>query len=257
MSDAAKRKAKQKWAIEKPKLDNARQLWRKFFSEPDDEDFKHTMKNARGKLEVPMPAAMPCKTPVNCRGETCSSIAKHRTKCACIFDADESMRIRLEGVPQRYQRSHHCKTSEFIESLQSRAQIHSAASAAVEKSWENLKKIPAWQLTKVRNKKEVIDEARNKGTKLHFASFMDLCHLKNSELEPRFQSTRAESCSEMTLKKMIQDPRSVFTEQGSSASQITAAKSWTLYQDYWDVQDKQQMQYPLLPRSKWKTHRRH
>ena len=26
MSDAAKRKAKQKWAIEKPKLDNARQL---------------------------------------------------------------------------------------------------------------------------------------------------------------------------------------------------------------------------------------
>ena len=38
------------------------------------------------------------------------------------------------------------------------------------------------QLTKVRNKKEVIDEARNKGRKVHFASLMDLCHLKNSEL---------------------------------------------------------------------------
>ena len=65
MSDASKRKAKQKWAIDKPKLDNARQLCGIFFIEPDDEEFKHTMKNARGKLEIPMPAAMPCKKPIN------------------------------------------------------------------------------------------------------------------------------------------------------------------------------------------------
>ena len=39
MSDASKRKAKQKWAIEKPKLDNARQLRCIFFIEPDDEEF--------------------------------------------------------------------------------------------------------------------------------------------------------------------------------------------------------------------------
>ena len=61
MSDASKRKAKQKWAIEKPKLDNARKLRGMFFIEPNDEEFKHTMKNARRKLETPMPAAMPCK----------------------------------------------------------------------------------------------------------------------------------------------------------------------------------------------------
>ena len=47
-----------------------------------------------------MPAAMPCKTPVNGRRETCGSIGKHQTKSACIVDADESMRIRLEGVLQ-------------------------------------------------------------------------------------------------------------------------------------------------------------
>ena len=84
MSDAAKRKAKQKWIIEKPKLDNARQLRGIFFIEPDDEEYKRTMKNARGKLEIPTPAAMPYKTPVNCRGETCRSIGKHKTKYACI-----------------------------------------------------------------------------------------------------------------------------------------------------------------------------
>ena len=61
------------------------------------------------------------------------------------------------------------------------------AEAAVEKEWEKLEKIPAWQLTKVRNKKEVIEEARNQGRKVHFPSLMDLCYLKNSELEPQYQ----------------------------------------------------------------------
>ena len=50
-----------------------------------------------------------------------------------------------------------------------------------------LEKIPAWDLTKVRSKKEVIDEARTKGEKVHFASLMDICHLKNAELETRHQ----------------------------------------------------------------------
>ena len=62
MSDASKRKEKQKWAVEKPKLDNARRLCGIYFIDPNDEEFKDTMKNARGKLKIPMPAAMPCKT---------------------------------------------------------------------------------------------------------------------------------------------------------------------------------------------------
>ena len=61
------------------------------------------------------------------------------------------------------------------------------AKAAVEKEWGKLEKIPAWQLTKVRKKKDVINEERNKGRKVHFASLMDLCHLKNAELEAKHQ----------------------------------------------------------------------
>ena len=49
-----------------------------------------------------MPAAMPFKTTINGCGETCRSFGKHKTKHACIVDADEYMRIRLEGVPCRY-----------------------------------------------------------------------------------------------------------------------------------------------------------
>ena len=58
MSEGTESKTKQKWAIEKPKLDNARQLRGIFFIEPDVEEL-NTMRNARRKLEMPMPAAMP------------------------------------------------------------------------------------------------------------------------------------------------------------------------------------------------------
>ena len=61
MSDASKFKEKQKCVNEKPKLDNARRLLRIYFVESDDEEFKRIMKNARRKLEIPMPAAMLCK----------------------------------------------------------------------------------------------------------------------------------------------------------------------------------------------------
>ena len=36
-----------------------------------------------------------------------------------------------------------------------------------------MEKISAWQLTKVRNKKEVIEEARNKGRKVHLFCVID------------------------------------------------------------------------------------
>ena len=53
-----------------------------------------------------------------------------------------------------------------------------AAKAAVDKEWEKLEKISACNLTKVRSKKEVIDEARKSGAKVHFASFLDTKHTK-------------------------------------------------------------------------------
>ena len=55
------------------------------------------------------------------------------------------------------------------------------------KEREKLEKIPAWDLAKVRSKSEVIDEAWTKGRKVHFASLMGTCHLKNAELETKHQ----------------------------------------------------------------------
>ena len=68
--------------IEKPKKpDDARQLRGIFLIEPNDEEFKFTMKAACTKLEVPMQAGMPCKIPINHR-----NMEKHKTKYAFSVD---------------------------------------------------------------------------------------------------------------------------------------------------------------------------
>ena len=50
----AKLREKQKWSIENPKLDHARRLRGIYFIDPEDMEFKETIRNARKKLETPM-----------------------------------------------------------------------------------------------------------------------------------------------------------------------------------------------------------
>ena len=99
-----------------------------------------------------------------------------------------------------------------------------AAKAAVDKEWEKLEKISAWNLTKVKSKKQVIDEARTSGATVHFASLMDICHLKNAELEAKHQKYKGRVVLRGDIVKDDSGSYAVFTEQGSSASQMTAAK---------------------------------
>ena len=64
------------------------------------------------------------------------------------------------------------------------------AKAAVDKEWKKLETTPAWQLGKFKSKKEVILEAQRDKRKVHFASLMDICHIKNAELEQKHQKYR-------------------------------------------------------------------
>ena len=87
-----------------------------------------------------------------------------------------------------------------------------------------LEEIPAWQLTNVKNKSEVIAEARNEGRKVDFASLMDLCRLKNSDLEPQFLKNKGRVVHRGDIVKDDSGSYAVFTEQGSSASQMAASE---------------------------------
>ena len=144
-----------------------------------------------------MPAAMPCKIRGGKYKETCRTPNTPRTKHACIVEADESTRKRLEGTLLKDHEDH--TAGKGVNSLNHYNLVHkfmpllkamkntrceSSGGERMEKS----EKIPARQRTKVRDKDEVIAEARHEGRKVHFASLMDLCHLRNSELEAQSQN---------------------------------------------------------------------
>ena len=148
---------------------------------------------------------MPCKTSKKGEhGETRGKTNEFKSKLACILEASESTRLRMEESLPNYHEDHIAGKGD--NSLQHYNLAHKflpmpqamkipAARAAVDKEWEKLEKIPAWDLTKVRSKSEVIEEARTSGAKVHFASIMDICHLKNAELEAKHQKYKGWSCT--------------------------------------------------------------
>ena len=181
-----------------------------------------------------MAPAMPCKTCTKSKnGEIRSKTNDFKSKFACILEASESTRLRMEESLPNYHEDHIAGRGDnslqhynlvrnFIPMPQ--AMKIPAAKAAVDKEWEKLQKIPAWDLTKVRSKTEVIDEARTKGAKVHFASLIGICHLKNAELEPKHQKYKGRVVLRGDIVKDDSGSYAVFTEHGSSASQVTAAK---------------------------------
>ena len=98
-----------------------------------------------------------------------------------------------------------------------------AAKAAVDKEWETWR-ISAWNLTKVRSKKEVIDEARTKGAKVHFAWLMDMSVKECWIGGKAHQKYKGRVVLSGDIMKDDSGSHAAFTEQGSSASQMTAAK---------------------------------
>ena len=98
----AKLKEKQKWSNEKFHLENARKLRGMYFIDPEDKEFKQTIKNARKKLETPIAPAMPCKIMKKNCGSGASN--KMKTRLACILEADESTRLRMgESLPNHHE----------------------------------------------------------------------------------------------------------------------------------------------------------
>ena len=83
----AQLKERQKSSHEKPKLDNARKLRGIYFIDPEDKEFKETIKTARKKLQTPMAPAVPCKTSKKCKhGETRGETNDFKSKFACILE---------------------------------------------------------------------------------------------------------------------------------------------------------------------------
>ena len=124
-----------------------------------------------------------------------------------------------------------------------------AAKTAVDKEWEKLEKIPALDLTTVRSKKRGDRWSKDDGRKSSF-----LPHWWTSviwRMPNRRQSTKnikVELYSEATLWKMILDLMQYSQNKDHQHHKWQQQKSWISYPDCQGAQDKQLMQYLLIPR---------
>ena len=142
-----------------------------------------------------MAAAMPCKRMVHTG--TTKATAKQEVASqkippnmyGCVVASHESTRLRMESslLTKHEDRiagkgfasmTHYNLVHKFI--LMPQAMKIPDAKAAVDKEWKKLETIPAWQLEKVEGKEEVILEAQRDKKKVHFATLMDICHLKKT-----------------------------------------------------------------------------
>ena len=156
---------------------------------------------------------------------------------------------------KRSRRSYCRNKDEFIESLQSCAHIYSYASSdensrckgSSGESMGKARENTSLAVGASEEQKGGYSGHSKKSKKIHVATLMDICHLKNSELEPQFQKYKGRVVLRGDIVKDDSGSYAVFTEQGSSASQMTAAKVMDVMARL-TVQDKQLTQCQLTPK---------
>ena len=95
---------------------------------------------------------------------------------------------------------------------------------ALKAEWDKLEKKTAWDVSRVRPKAQVIAEAKKDGRPVHFGSLMELCSIKNSQLGKEFWICKSRLVFRGDIVKDENGQFAIFTEQGASASLMSAAK---------------------------------
>ena len=119
MGTHVKLKVKQKWPNEKLHLENARQLRGIYFIDPEDTEFKETIKNARKKLETSVTPVVPCKIMKNCGSDGSKKIKKQNLRVfwklmnlrECVWEIRH--RIIIKTILLEKERIHYNTTTLF------------------------------------------------------------------------------------------------------------------------------------------------
>ena len=97
MSDASKRKEKQKWQSRNQSSKMPDSYVVSSLSILMMKNFRHTMKTLVESWKFRCQKQRLVKLQHHKHRETCCTVGQHKTKDACVVEADESMRIRMEG----------------------------------------------------------------------------------------------------------------------------------------------------------------
>ena len=173
----------------------------------------------REKLERSMAPAMLCKkipegiTKVCAKSEIASDKTT-KTVCECTVESHESTR---QGVKSSQPKNHEDHTaSKGFTSMTHCNLVHNFIPMC--------QATPAWSLEKSQEQKGGYSGSTERQKRVHFATLMDICHVKNVELEPKIQIFKGRVVLRGDIVKDDSGAQAVFSERGSSASQMTAAR---------------------------------
>ena len=179
---------------------------------------------------------------------------KIKTKLACILEADESTRMRMgNSIPHNHEDHIAGKGGKFITALQLGSQIYSYASScensgSKSSGWTRNGKIGEnFGVELDKSQKLETGWSRNQGRRaLQFIlhHIMDICHLKNAELEAKHQKYKGSSCTPWWYcKRRFRVLRSIYWSRIFSISNDSRQNHGYHLQFAWLRMDKQQTQY--------------
>ena len=145
MGKHAKLKEKQKWSNEKFHLENARKLRGIYFIDPEDTEFKETIKNALKKLETSVASAMPCKMLKNVAVVDPTELKQNLRVFWKLMNLRDCVwkiqyQIIMKTILQEKVKNHYSTTIWFKFIPMPQAMKILAAKAALDKEWENWRK---------------------------------------------------------------------------------------------------------------------
>ena len=272
---AARKKEIQEWAIEKPKLDNARKLRGIYFIDPEDGEYKDTIKNAKEKVGgyrwklLCFTSWLRRSVPRRCRKPTAkpkNPTKSKRPSMPVLWQLTKPQGSVWSLLFPEIIRNHEDHISEkgvlFNDSLQFGAHIYSHApsdenSRCKSRSgqrMEDAREDASMATGQGKEQEKVYLDAQKRNNKVHIATLMDICPLKNVEVRIKaFKIQRASRAPRWHCQRRLRCMRSILRTRIVSFSNDSSIEWWTPLQGYLMVQGKTPTQYLLTPESKWRT----
>ena len=223
--------------------------------------FIETIKNARRQLENTNGSSHASKTCKKSKhGETRGKTYVFKSKFACILEASESTRVRMEASLPKYHEDHIAGKGD--NSLQHYYLVHKlmpmsqamkilAAKAAVDKECEKLDKISAWNLTKVRSKKDGDRWSKDVGRYSSFCLADGHLSFEECRIGDKAPKIKRSSCAPRRHCEIwFWILCSIYRTRIISSTNDGSKSHGYHIQIARDAQDKQRTQCLLLPRSK-------
>ena len=209
-------------------------------------------------METPVAPAMPCKiSKKNKHGETRSKTDDFKSKLACILEASESTRMRMEESPPKYHEDHvagkgdnspqHYNLIPKFVPMPQAMKIPAAKQQWI-KNGRNLKRFRrgTWQKSET-NQRWSMKQGR-KAQKFISPHWWTSVIWRMSNWRQNSKNTKVELYSEVTLCKMILDLMQYLQNKDHQQHKWLQQKSWISYQDCQSAQDMQLTQYLLKPK---------